>query len=885
MALRQYARKRDFSKTPEPPPRAPRRRARSNRPAKRPSPRLYVIQKHDATRLHYDLRLELDGVLKSWAVPKGPSLDPADKRLAVQVEDHPIEYGRFEGTIPKGQYGGGTVLLWDVGRWTPLDPDPARALRAGRLKFRLEGRKLHGQWTLARIRGDGDGEKANWLLIKHQDESARKDGPIVENEPLSVKTGRTLADIAAASASLPKPRPRARKSRPRRATPRSPIDADIEGAIERPMPRDPRPQLCTPAEVVPAGGDWVHELKFDGYRVLALRGAGAVRLLTRSGKDWTHRFRPIADAVALLDVDSAIIDGEATILDSTGRSSFQELQRALKHGGFERLAYFVFDLLYCNGRDLTRSPLLARKALLQRLLAGTPPGPLRYSDHIAGHGSSVGREACRLGMEGIISKRADAVYVQARAPTWLKIKCGRRQEFIIVGHTDPSGARRHFGSLLLAAHDAEGRLVYTGRVGTGFDQELLAEIARRLAPLARRDSPLDILPPRAEVRGAHWAEPRLVAEIAFTEWTGDGRLRHPAFQGLREDKEASAVRIEKPDASLTRDRRNPSPRVAKKRTSRRVAASARRSSPAAIAGPRRAARSRSTAGGEPVIAGVTISSPDRVLFPEAGITKLDLARYHERVAELILPHLVRRPLSTVRCPSGRGGPCFFQKHLGTTFAAPVRAITIQEDDGPAEYISINSIEGLITLVQFGVLEMHPWGSRRETLEKPDRLTFDLDPGDGVTFADVKAAARRVREVLAAVQLESFLKTSGGKGLHVVVPLVPEAGWDRAKAFAAAVARRMATDEPSKYVDNMSKKRRHGRIFVDYLRNGRGATSVAPYSPRARPSAPVSMPISWEDLARLRSPDQHTVGGMAAHLKRRRRDPWARLDTVRQKLPE
>ncbi|MCC6677755.1 MAG: DNA ligase D [Phycisphaerales bacterium] len=851
MSLRAYARKRDFTKTREPAPRAslpkakPQRRSRGGRAASAPPSALrFVIQKHDASRLHYDLRLELDGVLKSWAVPKGPSLNPADKRLAVQVEDHPLDYADFEGTIPKGQYGGGTVLLWDEGRWTPLDSDPDKALRSGRLKFGLSGRKLHGAWTLTRLRGnDESGDRVNWLLIKSRDEAASTTAAITEDEPLSVRTGRSLDDIAG---------PSSRRTRaPRKRAPK--LNAgDIAGARKRSMASVYRPQLCTPSDTIPGGAGWVHEVKFDGYRLLARRTPAGVRIITRGGKDWTSKFGPIAEAMAALDVDSAVIDGEAAIMDAAGRSSFQALQKAIKHGDYGRLTFHVFDLLYCDGFDLTSSPLLARKALLHRIIPANG-STLRYSDHVEADGSTVQRDACRLGLEGIISKRGDAPYVQARSPSWVKFKCGLRQEFIIVGYTGPTGGRRHFGSLLLAAHDGEDRLVYAGRVGTGFDEESLADIAARLKPLARDDSGLDVGPSRAEARGVRWVEPRLVAEVALSQWTADARLRHPTFHGLREDKPPSSVRFEvAPPASP------------------------------AVAGERSPARRARKSGAD--VAGISISNPDRILFPDDGITKLDLVRYHEQVGEFILPHVVGRPLSTLRCPTGLRSTCFFQKHLGTTLAEPVRPMRIAEKDGPAEYISIDDLAGLITLVQFGVVEIHPWGSRSVDVEHPDRLTFDLDPGDGVAFGEVKSAARRIRDVLTVVKLRSFVKTSGGKGLHVVVPLRPVSGWEAARAFTAAVARRMAEDEPGRYTATMSKSKRAGRIFIDYLRNGRGATSVAAYSPRARPGAPVSMPVSWDDLARLKHPAQFTVKNAVAHIARRKQDPWRELAGLRQSLP-
>lgn len=881
MGLRRYAEKRDFTRTPEPAPVAARPR--------RSGGLRFTVQKHAASHLHYDFRLELGGVMKSWAVPKGPSLNPADKRLAMEVEDHPVSYGDFEGTIPKGQYGGGTVLLWDTGTWTPLDDDPERALRKGSLKFELHGEKLKGSWALVRaFKRDTDDRKNSWLLIKHKDKAARTGKPIIETKPLSVKTGRSLDQIAADPGSAVHESNRNGRAsettgngpaRARRAAAAKPIAlgaGDVRGAKRGPMRRDYQPQLCVLADRVPDGPEWLHEIKYDGYRFLAYRRGGEVTLTSRRGHDWTDRFRPLADAVAALPMGDAVIDGEAAVLDARGRTSFQKLQQAVKDRRFERLAFYVFDLLYAEGHDLTRAPLLARKELLRKAVPDDPASLVTYSDHVLGGGGEVRSQACRLGLEGIISKRTDAPYAQARSPTWLKIKCGLRQEFVVVGYTDPEGARSHFGSLLLAARDESGRLVHTGRVGTGFNERLLKSIAGRFKPRAR--PALDVIPPRDQVRGAHWVEPELVAEVSFTEWTEDGRLRHPSFEGLREDKPASEVRIERPRETeiVAADLGAGQPARAGAAPNARRARAKPKSKPKP--------RAASERPGPVEVEGVVITNPDRVLYPEIGLTKLGLVRYHERAAGYSLPYLVDRPLSTVRCPSGREGECFFQKHVRDIFTEPVKPLRVKEKKGYEDFISIVDKAGLIKLAQLGVLEIHPWGSRRQTFEQPDTLTFDLDPGPGVTFADIKAGARRVREVLEAVGLETFIKTSGGKGLHIVVPLTPKAGWDVVKEFAAAVALRMATDEPDKYVANMSKARRGGKIFVDYLRNGRGATSIAAYSPRAREFAPVSMPIAWEDLARLKSPAQYTVENTPAHLARRRKDPWARFAKVRQTLP-
>ncbi|HEX8877742.1 MAG TPA: DNA ligase D [Phycisphaerales bacterium] len=859
MSLKQYIRKRDFSMTPEPSgagrSSTSKTRTRSTKAVDSANGLSFVVQKHDATRLHYDFRLELNGVLKSWAVPKGPSLDPKDKRLAVEVEDHPLDYGGFEGVIPYGQYGGGTVMLWDRGTWSPLDADPEAALRKGRLKFVLQGERLRGQWTLTRMPNRGKHEKHNWLLIKHPDEDARSNGAaLTEREVSSVATRRNLDAIAKAGG-------QARK-RGNEASQKPPTRAKLANAT---IPRGIAPQLCTLADHTPGGPGWLHEIKFDGYRLIAELADKQVRLVTRAGKDWTAKFGPIADAIAALPCKQAVLDGEAVILDKNGRTHFQGLQQAIKQQRFSTLTFFVFDLLFLDGVDLRHQPLLERKRALQSLL-GTPTkkSTLRYSDHVEGDGSDVQLNACRLGLEGIISKRADGPYTSGRTKTWLKIKCGRRQEFVVVGWTAPGGSRTNFGALLLAAHDADGKLVYTGKVGTGFDESTLRSLGRKLDALRVSTHPLDTPPPHEETRNARWVRPVLVAEIAFSEWPEDLRLRHPAFQGLRVDKASEDVRIErerpaewlKAAAEKEVQAEVNKPLITKARPksqSKSKTNSERKSAP-----PRRGPAFSNGSGSSIEIAGVTITHADRVIFPDCGVTKGDLARYYESVAELLLPFLVQRPLSVVRCMKGIAGACFFQKHLHETFADPVRSIRVKEKEDTGLYISVDSVEGLVTLVQMGVIEIHPWGSRSEDLEHPDQITIDLDPGPGVGFDRAKQGAQDVRAMLREKKMESFVKLSGGKGLHVVAPLSREMTWDEAKAFASDIAQRLATERPSLYVANMSKAKRHGKIFVDYLRNGRGATSVAPYTVRARPGAPIAMPITWEELPAMKAANQFTV---------------------------
>jgi bifunctional non-homologous end joining protein LigD len=879
MALERYNKKRDFSRTPEPSGTRAKKKSKSMQKSKRAL--CFVVQKHDASRLHYDFRLEMSGVLASWAVPKGPSLDPNDKRLAVHVEDHPLDYADFEGVIPEG-YGAGTVMVWDNGTWEPEDEtqDPVKAVDRGKLSFTLHGSKLRGAWTLARMRGgrqndDGD----NWLLIKRKDEHATKGKSVLDAEPTSVKTGRTLEEIAEEEAApnskvAERTKRRAKKSvagqkkrtakaqvkRLKRGSPATPGPATskadpsrVAGARKGPMPRHVSPQLCTLAPKAPLGDDWLHEIKFDGYRFLAHKNGNTVTLITRNAKDWTAKFQPVADAINDLPVEKAIIDGEVSITDTQGKTSFQRLQNAVKKREFNSLVFFVFDLLYLNGYDLMNAPLVERKRLLHALIGDDKDSTIHYSDHIPGAGADVYANACKLGLEGIICKKKDAPYTQARSRSWLKVKCSRRQEFVVVGWTPPGGSRKHFGALLLGAYD-DGKLVYAGKVGTGFNTASLRDIKQRLDALARTTNPIDVAPSNGELRGAHWVAPKLVAEIEFTEMTHDNRLRHPSFQGLREDKEAKDVHFEVPVNVSDSGGANSSNGSNRKRKKSGTSA----------------ARHKDT---DTTVAGVRISSPERVLYPEHGTTKLELAQYYEAVSERILPFVVDRPLSTVRCPTGRSGQCFFQKHLGETFDDPVKALPVREKEGKADYISIDSRAGLITLVQFGVLEIHPWGATKYNIEKPDVLTFDLDPGEGVNFAALREGAQRVREKLEELDLACFLKATGGKGLHVVVPLKPDAGWEEAKAFCAAIARHIAGEEPRKYIATMSKSKRRGLIFIDYLRNSRGATSIAPYSTRARAGAPVATPLRWDELGALKSAAAYNIETVLQRLKRMKNDPW------------
>ena len=850
MPLREYARKRDFARTPEP---------RGRPAARRSAAPLFVVQKHAASRLHWDFRLELDGVLKSWAVPKGPSLDPADKRLAMHVEDHPLEYGDFEGVIPAGEYGGGTVMLWDRGTWTPVS-DPHQGYRAGTLKFRLTGKRLRGGWALVRMRGRDarDGERT-WLLIKEKDAEAKPgwDAATIEGKATRVASGRTMERIAAARARVwhsnrspaaPPPReapPLTRAAKLRRAPAATP------GRKAVALPRFVPPQLATLVTEPPAGDEWLHEMKFDGYRILARLERGRVRLLSRNAKDWTARLPPVADAVAQLPATTALLDGEAVILQPDGTTSFQSLQNLLsgaRDGG--ALAYMAFDLLHLDGRDLTHLPLEARKTALRALLDRRKAGAngadvIRYSDHVVGGGAEFFGEACRLHLEGTLSKRRDAPYRPGRGRDWLKVKCGLRQEVVIGGFTPPAGARTGLGALLVGVHDGS-RLVFAGKVGTGFSTGDLRALTARLTKLEQRQSPFDP-PPR--VAAARWVKPALVAEVAFTEWTSEGKMRHPSFQGLREDKAPSDVI--------------------------REAAGSR------VAGEAKVADAAPSGGS--TVGGVRLTHPERVFYPKPRVTKLDLARYYEAVADAMLPHLADRPTTLVRCPDGISGQCFYQRHAGAGAAGSLKRVKIPGHAGDS--LVVDTLPGLISAVQMGILEIHTWNATTADLERPDRIVLDLDPGPGVSWARVIEAARLLRRLLEETGLASFVKTSGGKGLHIVAPILPHGEWGEAGAFTRAVAEALARREPKRFTANMSKAVRGGRIYIDYLRNRRAATTVAAYSTRARPGAPVSMPVAWEELSARMAPDHFDITNVPKRLAGSQSDPWASYWRLRQALPK
>jgi len=894
MSLNEYKRKRDFKKTPEPAGGGSR-----STPGRR-----FVVQKHAASRLHYDFRLEYDGTLKSWAVPKGPSLDPSVKVLAVQVEDHPLDYATFEGMIPQGEYGGGTVMVWDRGTWEP-EEDFAKGLKQGKLKFRLHGEKLHGSWALVRMGGKAGDDDKNWLLLKHRDAAAKTGAKadILKREPRSVVSGREMDEIAAdanqvwssnrpskgnsstktaakkTSATIKAKTSRDNlRSHSKRSTARSPITArelaKLPGAQRAAQPKKFKPQLATLASRVPDGNDWLHELKFDGYRALAFVENGKVRILSRNENDWTARFQSVADALKTLPIKNAILDGEVVSLDKQGLSNFQQLQNLLKQGDDKSLVYYLFDVPYLLGYDLTQTRLRDRKEVLARLLLSANPnneGTLRYSDHIQGDGQDVLQHACRSAMEGIIAKRADSAYQQYRSASWLKVKCLKQQEFVIGGFSKPEGSRVGFGALLLGYHD-NGDLKYAGRVGTGFTTQSLRAIAAELKKRRVESPPFANPPTGSERRGVTWVKPELVGEVEFTEWTNDGRLRHPSFHGLREDKPAKEIirETEKSPAALARREDKATVKSKPNRTRSSVkSASSRKTS---------ASRSQEVA-----IAGVRLTHPDRVLYPEQGITKLDLAEFYEHIADWLLPYIVDRPLTLVRCPDGQSGKCFYQKHRTGSLPDAVHGVKVKEKGTTAEYVMIEDLAGLVALVQMGVLEMHPWPARKDNLERPDYLVFDLDPGEGVDWKAIVQGAKDVRDLLADIGLTSFLRTSGGKGLHICVPIARRNTWDEVKQFAKSVAEKMASNSPDRYIATMSKAKRRGKVYVDYLRNQRGATAIASYSTRARAGAPVATPIAWGELSTRMRADKFNMKNLPKRLATLGDDPWKEFFSTRQSI--
>ena len=829
--LAKYNAKRDFAKTAE--PAGEIAAGGGNR---------FMVQKHDATRLHWDFRLELDGVLKSWAVTRGPSLDPGEKRLAVRTEDHPMSYADFEGTIPKGEYGGGTVMLWDDGVWAPIAGKSAKDLDKGHLHFVLEGERMRGEWLLIRLKPRGREKNENWLLRKIDDAYAGGSDALVETGLTSVKTGRTLQEIAEGKkAKLLKtwpPHEKLTKKGP--SAGRSAAVASSTASRRRPaapkggfkLPAFRPLQLCTLVDSVPAGNGWLHEMKYDGYRALVAVAGGEAKVYTRTGLDWTDKFPGIAASAAALPVGAALIDGEIVAFRGD-KPDFSTLQEAISNGGSD-LTMFAFDLLELDGEDLAKLPLVERKARLKPLFDGADD-TLRYSEHVVGSGEKLFDAMCAEGFEGVVSKQADAPYRGTRTRGWVKTKCTRRQEFVIVGWSASDKAGRGFRALLLGLNGPEG-LRYAGKVGTGFTGDTMLALRERLDALTVDEPAVKV--PRPAARGARWVKPELVAEVAFAEFTAEDVVRHASFLGLREDKAAKDVVAEE-----------------------------------SVAPP----ETRSS---------IRISSPDRVIDTTSKLTKGALAAYYETMAPLMLPWVGGRPISLVRCPQGRAKHCFFQKHDAGSFGEFVHHVDIREKDGSTEpYLYVRDADGMLACVQMGTIEFHGWGSLIGDVEKPDRLVFDLDPDEGLDFADVKRAAEDIKRHLADIGLTSYPMLSGGKGVHVIVPLKPQAEWPAVKSFADRFARALAQAEPGRFTANMKKAERTGRIFIDWLRNQRGATAVLPYVVRARPGAPVAAPVSWSELKDVASPAMYAVKDaetLIARANGRGLEHWGVSDQV---LPE
>ncbi|MFM0595301.1 DNA ligase D [Paraburkholderia dilworthii] len=921
-----YTRKRRFDETPEPSgARVGRKKtARKSASHKADQALSYVIQEHHARRLHYDFRLELNGTLLSWAVPKGPSLDPSVKRLAVHVEDHPVEYGSFEGEIPPGNYGAGTVIVWDRGTWEPLGgaKEALRSYEAGKLKFKLDGDKLHGGWTLVRSHMRGSGDKEQWLLIKERDDEAREES---EYDVLKAQPGSVLGDGASSRGERAKAASRSRAT-PKRAdrgagkgldddtdkgsdkssgrvsskgaekssTSRSRARPDkkdrnnrpdivatrttqslrelaqspsIEGALKARLPATLKPQLATLIDSAPPGDAWSYEIKFDGYRILtridSTAKAAKVKIFTRAGNDWTAKFSKQIKAFERLGVDSAWLDGEAVVLDEHGVPSFQALQNAFDSNRPQDIVVYLFDLPFLNGYDLRGVPLEQRRAILRALLEEVDDTVLRFSNDFEFSADDLLKSACDMALEGIIGKRRDSGYLSGRSSSWIKLKCRRRQEFVIGGYSEPAGSRSAFGALLLGVYGGNGQLRYAGRVGTGFDAALLRSLKKQLDAHETQRMPFAAAPRERSRTPVHWVEPVLVAECNFAEWTGDGVVRQASFVSLRNDKPARQIVKEAPrqGADVQEQTDTASNAAPKKRAAAKTA-----KSPASSA----------------EVANVRISHPDRVIDKSTGTRKIDLVRYYESVADWMLPHLKDRPVSLVRAPEDIGGELFFQKH-SQKLSIPNVEQHPGLDPGHPPLITVDTLKALIGAAQMGTVEFHTWNAVVSNIEKPDRMVFDLDPDASLDWQRMIEAAQLTRSLLEELGLASFCKTSGGKGLHVVVPLAKQAGWDDVKGFSQAVAQHMAATLPTHFSAKMGAQNRKGKIFVDYLRNNRGSSTVAAFSARARPGMGVSVPLSWDEVATTTAGDQWTIENLHERLTDLKRDPWADYARTRQRL--
>jgi bifunctional non-homologous end joining protein LigD len=913
--LARYREMRDFKVTSEP--------AGSARPRGKAVGLPFVIQKHAASHLHYDFRLGWNGVLKSWACAKGPSYVTADKRLAVQVEDHPMEYGGFEGIIPQGQYGGGTVMLWDEGTWEPQPghTDVDDGLRKGSLKFTMHGAKMKGNWALIRMGGHAANErKPNWLLIKEHDEYEQPASatPVTDSKPNSVVTGRSLDEIAASEdhvwnsketagagrAWQRKDKPPQEAKTPAAKSPksssskRSPAKSEPQriappaGTPKEALPAFVAPELATQATEPVTSTGWLHELKLDGYRIQARKQGASVQLLTRNGLDWTHRMKTVAEQVETLPADSLLLDGELVVLADDGTTSFADLQAAFQDGVRKPLTYFVFDLLHLNGHNLRGLPLIERKSVLAHLL-GSAGEFIRLSEHLETDGAAIFRKACELQAEGIISKRATAKYVSGRTADWLKVKCIREQEFVIGGFTLPSKGHagiHGIGALLLGYYNDAGKLIYAGRTGTGFTQKTHAAIRTRLEKIRQPSSPF-ASPPTEARKGAIWITPKLVAQVRFATWTSDNLVRQASFKGIREDKPANEVRKETAPAEVPHHRRQPAgiPLRANGPRYDSLGQRPRNAVPLKDSGLKARAESTSVARtasrkSSSQSAPVRLTHPGKVLDPLSELTKQQLADYYWAVAPHMLPYIAHRPLSLVRCPEGSSQPCFFQKHVNHMLPPGIESVPVtdKKTGKPEPYITLSTPEALAGLAQIGVLEVHPWGSTNDDLEHPDSIIIDLDPDEAIDWRTLADAALDVRKRLKKLSLESFLKSTGGKGLHVVVPIQPEHDWATIKEFTHKFVVQIERDKPSLFLTTMTKSARKNRIYLDYLRNERGSTAVAVFSPRARPGCPVSVPLNWAEL-KLPARPQCIVSNFAEWKSRLQRDPWKKFATTRQHL--
>lgn len=840
----EYTRKRNFDITSEP--------AESKRKGKgksQPGALGFVIQKHDARNLHYDFRLELDGTLKSWAVPKGPSLDPAQKRLAVHVEDHPLDYAGFEGSIPQGQYGGGDVIVWDRGVWQPHG-DPQKTYEDGKLKFTLVGEKLSGDWALVRTRLKGSGSKEQWLLIKEKDDIARPaaEYDITQEQPQSVISGAHVGKQRSASknsgASAASGKAKAATSKPKAPTP---VAKPTRRKAKAAFPDTLSPQLATLVEAPPAG-DWLYEIKFDGYRMLTRIQGDDVRLLTRNGHDWTERLPELVKALKGMKLRDSWFDGEVVVLDEQGLPDFQGLQNAFDAGNSKDILYYLFDMPFLSAEDLREVPLEQRRDALKQVLDAQKSRLLRYSDAFqAGHQDIVA-SAAAMGLEGVIGKRAGSAYVSKRNADWIKLKCRLRQEFVVVGYTAPQGSRSAFGALLLAVNAGDDGLVYAGRVGTGFTEVTLEQLHKQLKKLQRKDSPLAKKLSASQARGVQWVEPQLVCEAEFAQWTREGIVRQAAFVGLRSDKPAKDV---------VREDAQP--------------ANVPSQTPTTTAAPK--ARKKA-AQGKVDVAGTGISHPDRVIDSKTGTSKIELAQFYQSIADWILPYLNKRPVALLRCPEGIDGEQFFQKHAEHLAIPHIRQLDRALDPGHAALMEIDSMQALVGAAQMGAIELHTWGATRDRIETPDHFVLDLDPDPALPWRSMIEATQMVLAVLEELGLEAFLKTSGGKGMHIIVPLARQADWDTVKAFAKAIAEFASRQLPERFTATMGPKNRVGKIFIDYLRNSRGGSTVTAYSVRARPGLPVSVPIALDELAGLKSSAQWDITNLEQRLKRLKDDPWA-----------